>query len=881
MESRDARSQNPTSLEEFSKPSAMDVAITAMTKGMIVMAVTYIVDWFLHPHGIITPQSSEERANQYMEITAAPSTTQQNVKFIDSRPGYIEAVKTEVDDLRLAPLSQDATLDDFFCRPVKIQTLSWGVGATFYEEFDPWSLYFNNIRVVNRISNYKLLHAKLHVKFMLNGTPFHYGRLIVSYNPLPISDDMTIDRPFVSADIVAASQRPHVYLNPTCSIGAEMVLPFFVPTNLLDIVDTGWDEMGQLCIHSMQGLKHANGAVDSVSISVFAWAEEVKFAIPTQFEPGSITPQSDEYGDKPISTKATAVANMMSNLVKVPYIGPYALATQIGANAIGNAAKVFGYSAPTDFSITRNHPVAKGNFAATNMPDSVFKLTVDCKQELTVDPRIAGLANTDEMAIANIATRESWIDSFEWQLGRPEEALLYNIVVDPCVHKLFNNGNGTELHLPACCFASVPFRQWRGSMRYRFQVVCSNYHRGRLKIVYDPTSTPIGTSEYNVAYTTVVDISDNTDFTIDVGWAQHTTFKEHIKVGTLTQDAMMGNLSIGTATPAIGYGNGHLAVYVVNELTVPDTTIDNDISINVFVSALDDFELAQPDGLIMNRLRLTTATQLEPQSEEVVEQEDSIPVDPPKLDAMAQYIALNDGTNLVHFGETIKSFRQLVKRYEFHEILRATSATDNIETITYVRNMFPYYPGYGPPSGLASLTGAGNYYYASMTLLNYLTSAYGGWRGSIRYAIDATRLSNPTNRAGLTVTHSPRGVPGTNSYIVTALANPASIGSFYQNNLEFMSTFNGMATQPLTVNPIISTEIPYYSRYRFAPAKRRIQLYNDDTYQQKMYTSLTYAKDAFNDRAFLRSYISAGEDFSLYFYLGPPVFYYEPDYPEA
>jgi hypothetical protein len=43
------------------------------------------------------------------------------------------------------------------------------------------------------------------------------------------------------------------------------------------------------------------------------------------------------------------------------------------------------------------------------------------------------------------------------------------------------------------------------------------------------------------------------------------------------------------------FGNGVIGVYVVNELTTPNSTIDNNIEINVFVSMGDDFEVFVPD----------------------------------------------------------------------------------------------------------------------------------------------------------------------------------------------------------------------------------------------------------------------------------------------
>jgi hypothetical protein len=163
-------------------------------------------------------------------------------------------------------------LENFFSRPIKVQSYSWGTGTNLFEKFNPWQDYFENPRVINRIVNYNLLRCKLHVKFMLNGNGFHYGRAIASYLPLHNFDEFTKNRAFFVEDVVAASQRPHVYLDPTKSQGGELTLPFVWEANALNIPLQQWRDMGQIIIHGMQNLKHANGASDSVTVSAFVWA---------------------------------------------------------------------------------------------------------------------------------------------------------------------------------------------------------------------------------------------------------------------------------------------------------------------------------------------------------------------------------------------------------------------------------------------------------------------------------------------------------------------------------------------------------------------------------------------------------------------------------
>lgn len=861
---------------------------------------------------IIEAEQAREEISPQAEVVSSPEDRVQseNVTFLDAHPGYKQTVNSYYDPLRDAPLLNDASLDEFFSRPILISSFEWGVGTSLFEKFLPWQLYFENPRVINRIANYNLLRAKLCVKFTINGNAFHYGRIIASYNPLQNVDDMTVDRNFIDADVVAASQRPHVYLDPTNSQGGELCLPFFTPANLIDIPRMEWRGMGEMVLHSMQGLKHANGATDTVRINVFAWAEEVKFAIPTQHNPGAIEPQAaveDEYGKRPVSRIAGAVANFASYLTEAPVIGPFARATQIGAGAVGAIASMFGYSSPANLEMSTFRTVPMTNYAVTNLPSDVMKLTLDAKQELTIDPRTAGLDNVDELAIANIVKHESYIASFPWEIGTAGEQLLFNIIVDPCVVQRF----GSEIHMPATAFASLPFRYWRGTMKYRFQFVCSKYHKGRVKIVYDPVKTPSsGVAEYNTAYTTIVDISDTSDFSLEVGWGQGNVFREHVNpvsgthfdVSPLTYDSH-------------SQGNGTLAVYVVNELTVPNSTIDNDIEVNVFVSAGDDFEVAAPDVRYMENLKLretdvskallgddsslesspindlsetrisgVNRKSIRPQAEsEEMLKTDSIPVDNAPENVMAAKIPIHgDPGTLVYFGETIRSFRQLLKRFSRHHIepMRGAYTTTGI---VWERSAFPFHTGVTneSQSELAFPTPAGIYKAGTTSYMNYITSAYAGWRGGIRWMWDFSMTNSMTeNNFSVEVGRIPEGPPNTHTLQVYS-ANTwlwQNMGEVYQNE-EYARSGDGATFQAVGINPLVQFELPYQKQWRFSPAKNDPALMSVNDWDTGYYVKAYGVFPAEVNSTYIYTHCAAAEDFNCFFYLGPPIYYYQTAYP--
>jgi hypothetical protein len=60
-------------------------------------------------------------------------------------------------------------------------------------------------------------------------------------------------------------------------------------------------------------------------------------------------------------------------------------------------------------------------------------------------------------------------------------------------------------------------------MIMKLQVACSNFHKGRLLVVYDP-QVAATTSESNIQYTYVMDIADQKELTIEIPWSQPEAF---------------------------------------------------------------------------------------------------------------------------------------------------------------------------------------------------------------------------------------------------------------------------------------------------------------------------------------------------------------------
>jgi len=818
------------------------------------------------------------------------------------------AVGAERDSTFDAGDGPNASLGDFFGRAVEIANFDWGTNVSFFESFNPWQLFFTNPRVANRLANYYSLRCDLKLKFLLNGNGFYYGRQMVSYLPLPAADSLTIARAFFKQDLVQASQRPHIFLDPTTSMGGEMTLPFFFYKNGVSVPDSEFNELGRIDMFEMAPLNHANGATGTVRITVLAWAENVVLSMPTQAT-ALLTPQSgmsmktsktmskksrgdrstgDEYGSGPVSYPATIVAKAAGALTQIPVIGPYARASQMAAGTMADVAKLFGYSRPASVEAIKPYvPQYAGNVASCNMIDTSVKLTTDAKQEVTIDPRTFGLISSDEMSISSVASRESYITQTEWKVSDSPGTILFNSLVTPCMWDTVYNGTNNEHHVTASCFATMPFDNWRGTMEYRFQIVTSNFHKGRLALHWDPYK--VDPDELNVTYSRIIDIGEEKDFVVRVKWGQ---LYPYCTALSLANDSVpfINRGTLFQPTLNTSRQNGFLCLRVLNELTVPNSTVFNDVSINVFCKACDDFEVADPTSVNFEPFSFFPA----PQGLVLQTQSGESPLTCSDLDCteepskpMSTKVDFEVGGSTgegdladICYGEVIPSFRLMLKRYNFHTMWGPNEASFT-GTLSRRNNHFPYMRGFAP-NGVNVAAGA-NYNVCKMTLLNFISSAYTARRGGIRWKhmLVAYGAAAPTADYPMGVLRSERVSGELGTYEITAdpWLGTAPIDTLQRVNVaQWSNGHAGMHMTPPQLNPVLEVEYPHHSNLRFYPAK------NENTTRSNSYGEFhkVSAVVRVNNKpgnaggTHIYDFVAAGEDFSLHFFTGCPILYYVP-----
>jgi hypothetical protein len=297
-------------------------------------------------------------------------------------------------------------------------------------------------------------------------------------------------------------------------------------------------------------------------------------------------------------------------------------------------------------------------------------------------------------------------------------------------------------------------------------------------------------------------------------------------------------------------------------LVAPNNTVNNDIVVLVWVSAGDDLEFAMPTGEKVNRMRISNAANPARSTDLVVPQAEEV---------AAQQTSLVDATNHVHFGESIRSFRQMLKRYTRHETFGMPIATTRND-IRVQRSVFPYFPGFytAASSNILKPATGGPYAYGHTTLLTYISSAFVGWRGAVRVLVDANSLACCKSVTSLFATRYSGCQP--TSTITVSTGDKDDQVKFYDDGTGLEG---GMIMSP-QVNPTLSFEVPYYSEYRFSLSRQAPGFDTNGPFNVPCWKILATTEAAEASGLLpIGIFYAAGEDFTPFFYIGPPPLYYE------
>lgn len=819
----------------------------------------------------ITSLGSEYKFQSDIQIQ-----TDEEVARVETSVQYFDDAPQ--DKLTFAPVSDSSyhmdkqeqlELTTFLERPIQAHSFSWLTGGTAPTVIKPWELFFDNPAVKNKLANFAFISCNLHVEIKVNSTPFNYGSMRFAYHPLPKFSPNTLSISN-ALDRVCKSQRPGIWLSPEENSGGTMVLPFFYYKNFLSLKSREEiQDMGEIDILEYVPLRSASGVATSpVSVQIFIHATNVILTGGTVA--GILQASKSEYDVDPISKPASAVANVASYLTSVPIIGPFAKATEIGASAVSTVAKLFGYTDPPVIKNVQPYKsVVFGGLASAEISEPKDKFTLDPKAELTIDPRTTGLEGDDELAISSIVQRKSFLTTFNWDNDDLTDQLLFNTLVVPDLREISEETKGAIICYTPVAHLAQMFNNWRGDMIFTFKFICSTYHKGRVRITWDPSGDIVTNSDtMNTNFTKIIDLATDRQIELRIPYMQPKIWQE---TASVRDPSRAKEWQTENFTDLSGLnenlGNGTLTVRVLTQLSAPAASAP--IECMVFVNGAENLEFANPIDF-SNRL-----SQFSFQSD--IGQVDHVNV--------GETGKVDPNKYLVTYGETISSVRTLLRRSVLADTIPleslATGNNSDYVVIRYDMNKYPVPPGLNP-NGASTTSDTSfpttSYSYTKMTPWNWMQSCFVGCRGSMQWRFNV-------NANGSSPVESVKLVRG----LGTLSSNRATLYGTVNNNTSsyYADFFNrhqdgGLSGISLTnqrTQAGLSTELNMFNQNRFVSCSNfntTLGLAVDNSDRETYTLALTFANNGRNDIAgtTIERYVSIGTDFNFFFYLNAPITYY-------
>lgn len=808
---------------------------------------------------------SEEYAETQAEM-ATSLDTKETTQFMDNSMGVSVGESVSAQEHDLADMVESASLSAFLSRPVRIANFTWSesdaVGVK--TSFNPWSAYFSNANIAYKLNNFSFLRCDLKLKFIINASQFYYGSMRACYQPLPVLTPSTVIAAS-GTELIPYSQQPGIWLKPQTSEGGEMTLPFFLHKNYLRVqVLSDFTNMGTMRMIIYNALQSANGVSTSgATVQVFAWAENVHIGGPSL----GLALQSDEYEENgPISGPASTVARIAGMVKGIPIIGKFATATEMGAKAVSGIAKLFGFTnVPVIAEAQPFRPTPFPQLANPEIGYPTEKLTLDSKNELTIDPTAVGLPPQDELAIEYFATKQTYLTSATWSTSTVVDTPLFTSRVTPL---MFAKSGLVVQNTPQSILTQC-FNNWRGDLIFTFRFVASPFHKGRVRISYDPVFSGIQTTGDTgaVAFNTIVDLGKETEVDVKIPYQQALAWLR-CSSNLTAANQPWSTSTTPTLTYLDGEDNGILSVKVLTLLTAPEAT--SAIYMQVFVRGADNLEFANPG--VPNQLISPFALQCDEYSE--TRKGDDVTV------------GENDSTiivqrNRVNFGEEIRSLRVLLRRSNLVDVLVPFGTTASLSQAWFQQFRFPPHFGFDP-NGLYTANGItvpGSTFpmnYNKVLPWHLISMCFVAHRGSAHWHYN----NHGPNTSLAVVRNNYVGVTTTSKGITSLAATTASQAARYYVT-QYASTGGGIAITNQSTQAGLSVSMPNYTQYKFqsttptrgtlAPAAGATN--DDGSTWESFYIQADGAAANLPTGFRIQRYFSVGTDYNLHFFLNAPSLY--------
>jgi len=759
------------------------------------------------------------------------STVDETLVFHEARA--VESVcPTSCEELSMDLLSsgsdgREHALKEILARPIPIARTLWTstqAATTEVLSIAVPSAILNYYNTAFKVSGFLGFRAKTILKLQINTNRFQQGRLMFTFVPTNVPYPNTSQTP--TADLRAQecfrslrsiSQLPRIDFDAATDTEVELEIPFvskFLYYNTIN--NTGFNGYASLRVYSP--LTSASTELNA-NVTIWASFQDVELVYPTV--PGAffvsqsgnqkrknkrgvvgsprnaVDSESEALGVTSLSGSLSALSKVSTYLSSYPLLSAVAGPTSWALAYAAKTAQAFGYGkvATCEKSMPVQQLPMRNGIHCTGVDTSVSLSTFD-DNHVELMPAISGSA-VDELNIAYLLSIPTYHITFGWSSASATGTLLGSIGLGPQVFEVgapvtYNTGSETYIDASPVAYVSQIFDMYRGSFSFILKFVKTEFHTGRLLVVFQPGDLTSLTTDYTSSmnlHREVVDLRECSEYRVTCPYANTRPYQKTQQI----------------------YGS--LSFFVQNELRNPDTVTPS-IQIIVEQYCASDFEFAVPTPITIipfysglgavgvtpgTALTNPVASTFTPQAGEfsIDQRKDSSQIDK-VAGSIGSSTVVNDASASARFciGERVTSLRQLLLRSVPWINTSAVLQSGSGFQLTW----FPWVQNFVPNGGAAP----GSTFPFFCDYFNYIVPSYRFYRGGVRHKVYPTNdAAAPTSmRASYTRLPVIDGFDRRTSNVM--------VFSTAQTNT------NGSAWPPIysavSVNPSLEFQVPYYNQ---------------------------------------------------------------------
>jgi hypothetical protein len=526
-------------------------------------------------------QSGE--ANSVQVLSAEMVDDNATTHFID-KGNNVSVMKPA---MKTIPISVSSTMQNinqdikqFLARPIVYldSTIAQGV-ISVLSRTDITSFVFNTANGIwfNKTNGIYGMRFTTVFTMRVNGSRFDSGLISMAFHPTHGSVSATNLTNMRANSRIQLTQMSHVDLDINCDSSATLKIPWVSSKPFLvnEPPASRNGTPGDLVVYTYGAYRSVTPA-QTLRYTVYVHLEDVEFFGNAIFQAGGKTvvrrkdiKTEEEQSDRPISSTLRTISDVTGKLGFIPMLSDFLTPVSWVTDAMSKCAYIFGYSNPR---------VVQPPSRMTSLP--LPHLT--CFDEhsnavslgISVSNKVDGSVITfgteqDETSLDFLKSIFSFYTSFQLTNAQSDETKIYSVPLCPRSFQVTTSLTASTRVIPTpLSFLSHLHVCWRGSIKMRFILVKTEFHRCRLGFSYNPTTDPVNWDATDPILREIVDIREGRIIELTIPYVNSYNWLE--------------------STANIGY----LSVWKLDDLRSSNDSTPTDIDILVEVAGGEDFQFS-------------------------------------------------------------------------------------------------------------------------------------------------------------------------------------------------------------------------------------------------------------------------------------------------